>query len=95
MELSLESTADYVDSVEKYVNKLNPYTRRADIYPFDTVAGEVLAKSISLARCAILLIEQGYSDEAYGLCRSLYECYISLRYMTENLGRRDERASSF
>jgi hypothetical protein len=65
------------------------------MYPFDTVAGEMLSKAFALSRASILLVQNGYPDEAFGLCRSLYECSIYLRYITQQKEKRDERASKF
>jgi len=55
----------------------------------------MLAKAIALCRSAILLVEHGYSDEAYGLCRSLYECSIYLRYITKDRGKLRQRSNEF
>jgi hypothetical protein len=94
-DLSIESAIECIDTVEKTINELAIFTRRLDIYPFDTVAGEMLAKGIALARSAILLIQQGYPDEAFGICRSLYECCIYLRYITGERDQLEERSMAF
>jgi hypothetical protein len=92
---SVESTIDYIDAEEKTINEVRIHTRRPDIYPFDTVAGEMLAKVIALSRCAIFLVQEGYQDEAFGLCRSLYECCIYLRYISGDKDHLHERARKF
>jgi len=92
---SLSGTIAFIDSLEKTVNDLRIYTRRSDMYPFDTVAGEMLSKAFALSRSSILLVQNGYPDEAFGLCRSLYECSIYLRYITQQQEKRNERASKF
>ena len=92
---SLEATISYIDTLENTVNDLRVYTRRFDFYPFDTVAGEMLAKAFALSQSAILLVQNGYPDEAFGLCRSLYESAIYLRYITQSLEKRDERSAMF
>jgi hypothetical protein len=94
-QFSLELTIEEVDGLEREINDFRILTRRADIYPFDTVAGELLGKSFALARAAILLIEQGFPDEAFGLCRSLYEAAIYLRYVTKDSECMHERATAF
>lgn len=92
---SLDATIAAVNSLEKTVNDLSIYTRRGDVYLFDSVAGEIICKAFALARSAILLVENGYPDEAFGLCRSLYESAIYLRYITQDPDQRDERAMAF
>jgi hypothetical protein len=92
---SLSGTIAFIDGLEKTVNDLRIHTRRSDMYPFDTVAGEMLSKAFALSRASILLVQNGYPDEAFGLCRSLYECSIYLRYITQQKEKRDERASKF
>lgn len=94
-DLSIESAIALIDAVEKDINERTIFTRRLDIYPFDTVAGEMLAKGIALARSAILLIQHGYPDEAFGLCRSLYECCIYLRYITGERDLLEKRSVAF
>jgi hypothetical protein len=93
--VSLEATIAKVDSLEHAVNNRRIYTRRPDLYPFDTVAGEMLAKAFALSRSAILLSQNGYPDEAFGLCRSLYESAMHLRYITRECEKRDERSNGF
>lgn len=92
---SLEATIEFIDQLEKTVNDISPYTRRYDLYPFDTVAGQLLAKAFALSRSAILLIQHGYPDEAFGLTRSLYESSIYLRYITQDQGKCAERSTDF
>src|ERR1035437_359476 len=92
---SLLKTIEVIESQEKAINNLRIHTRRPDIYPFDTVAGEMLCKAFALSRAAIVLVQHGYPDEAFGLCRSLYECSMYLRYITQHENKRDERASKF
>lgn len=92
---SLESTINEVDGLEREINDFRILTRRLDIYPFDTVAGELLGKSFALARAAIVLLEQGFPDEAFGCCRTLYEAAIYLRYITKDSECMHERATAF
>ncbi|HEY1808071.1 MAG TPA: DUF5677 domain-containing protein [Acidobacteriaceae bacterium] len=92
---SLDATTARVDRFEKAVDDLQIHTRRPDIYPFDCVAGELLAKAFALSRAAIVLIQSGYPEEAFGLCRSLYESAMYLRYITSKAEQRDRRARDF
>jgi len=94
-DVSLAATIRRVDDLETSINARSIHTRRPDLYPFDTVAGETLAKAFSICRAAIVLIQSGHPDEAFGMCRSLYECSITLRYITADIERRDERSMRF
>lgn len=93
--LSLAATITLVDDREKNVDALWIFTRRLDLYPFDTVAGEMLSKAFAISRAAIILIQSDYPDEAFGLCRTLYECCINLRNITRNDGKRDDLSRKF
>lgn len=84
-----------VNQLEATVNRMSVFTRRPDRYPFDTVAGEIISKCFALSRGAILLIQAGYPDEAFGLCRSLYEASIYLRYITREPEHREHRATEY
>ena len=52
-------------------------------HKFDTVALAILSKAFSVARTCLLLIEGGFEDEAFALCRSLVECAWTIRYLTQ------------
>jgi len=54
-----------------------------------------MAKAFALSRAAIHLVEQGYSDEAFGLCRSIYEISIYLRYLTSDRDQCAKRSTDF
>jgi hypothetical protein len=92
---TVESTTHLINQLETYVNKMSVYTRRPDIYPFDTVAGELVSKCFALSRSAILLLQAGFPDEGFGLCRSLYESSIYLRYITYEPEHRERRAIEY
>jgi Family of unknown function (DUF5677) len=65
-------------------NSLQIIPRDFRIYPFDTVALELLSKSISITRSCLLLIEGDQVDEAFGLSRSLVEAALILRHITRD-----------
>lgn len=92
---SFKATIEFVNSLEKTVNDLGICTRRIDYYPFDVVAGEAMVKAFALCRSVIVLVQNGFPDEAFGLCRSLYELSIYLRYITVDPELVQERALTF
>ena len=62
---------------------------------FDSLAFSLLSKSYRLGRACITLLEAGYSDEAFGLARSLIECSLNLRYMTMDPAKADSRSNDY
>jgi uncharacterized protein (DUF433 family) len=48
---------------------------------FDSIAFSILNKAYRLSQACIILLQAGYSDEAFGMARSLIECSLNLRYM--------------
>jgi hypothetical protein len=86
---------DYVSRVEKVVSDFGIYPRRLGLALYDSVALTLISKAFALSRSVLLLIGNGYPDEAYGLSRSLFECSAALRYMTAEPRKRDERATEF
>ena len=54
-----------------------------------------MAKSLGLAKAALLLIEKGFPDEAFDLSRTLVECSVGLRYMTADADKQEERTNEF
>jgi hypothetical protein len=69
---SFEATIALIDSLQQNINDLHIFTRRFDYYPFDAVAGEIIAKAFVLCRAVIVLVKSGFPDEAFALCRSLF-----------------------
>lgn len=92
---SFEATIELVDSLQQYMNDLSIFTRRGDQYTFDVVAGEAIAKAFMLCRAVIVLIQNGFPDEAFALCRSLFELSIYLRYITLEPNSLQNRSMDF
>jgi hypothetical protein len=47
---TVESTTQLINQLETFVNKMSVYTRRPDLYLFDTVAGELISKCFTPSR---------------------------------------------
>jgi len=100
--LSMETRKEQLDEVRSYLKKmcgvvqdLSIYPRCAERYTFDHVVFGTLSKAFSLADAALVLIENHHAEEAFGLSRSLVECTLNLRYLTENQSEQAERAMAF
>jgi hypothetical protein len=92
---SFEATIAFVDSLQQNINDLSIFTRRGDTYTFDFVAGEAIAKAFSLCRAVIVLVQSGFPDEAFALCRSLFELSVYLRYITREPALLQTRSMDF
>jgi hypothetical protein len=62
---------------------------------FDSVAFSLLNKAYRLSLACIAQLEGGYSDEAFGLARSIIECSLNLRYMTLDPAKIDARSNNY
>jgi hypothetical protein len=79
-----------VAKVRKYLSDAEAELARVKLIPrqpyfnkFDFIAAAMLSKAFSVARASLLLIENGFEDEAYAICRSVVECGWTLRYLTQ------------
>ncbi len=80
----LQLVRDYVGNANRQFDALAFYTRRFDLYPFDMMGPGILSKAFSLANAVFVLLDADMEDEAYGLCRSIVECSLNRRYLTED-----------
>jgi hypothetical protein len=88
-------TKAFLDDAEKKINERNFDLRPRETHPFDYIAAEFLSKCFALSRAALLLIESGFPDEAFGMIRTLVECAANLRYITAVKDEQDARVQSF
>lgn len=91
----IEKVQAYVRDAEAVLNGIGIFPRTLTHYPFDRVALEILSKSFALAKSCLLLLVSGYPDEAFGLSRSLVECAINLRYLTQDETKLNSRTDEF
>lgn len=78
---------DYVNNAKREFDALALYTRRFDLYPFDMMGLGILSKAFSLANAVFVLLDAEMEDQAYALCRSIVECSLNLRYLTQDPGQ--------
>lgn len=91
----IEKVRAYVTIVEDEVNRMNIVPRSLDQSVFDSVALAALSKMFALARACLALLDADLPDEACGLSRSLVECAVNLRYLTQDPTRQDNRSVEF
>ena len=64
-----------ISSLELYVNlMLNIVSRYPRNNPSNTLIVDLLTKSLSIARCTLTLLCDGYETEAFSMWRTLHEC---------------------
>jgi hypothetical protein len=85
----------FLSNLERELNALAIQPRRPNRYPFDFIALEIINKSFALARSCLCLIRNGFPDEAYGLSRSIIECSIILRFLTQDPAHQADRTKLF
>jgi hypothetical protein len=62
---------------------------------FDSIAFSLLNKVYRLSGACIAMLEAGYSDESFGMARSIIECSLNLRYMTLDRAKIDSRSNNY
>lgn len=77
-----------------WIQNLAVFPRSSGAF-FDQIVCATLSKALSLADAALVLIERGHPEEAYGLSRSIVECSMNLRYLTQDEDQRENRARDF
>jgi Family of unknown function (DUF5677) len=85
----------YISTAEDTVNALGIYPRTLMRYPFDVIAFEIVSKAFALSKACLVLLAAGLADEAFGLSRSLVECAMNLRYMTQAPTELNARTDQF
>jgi hypothetical protein len=70
------------------------YPRFAEGYADRVILG-TLTKAFSLAEAALILIKNDHPEEGFGLARSVVECALNLRYLTQDRDERESRALAF
>jgi hypothetical protein len=91
----IEKVRAYIVAVEGEVNRLKIVPRSLDQSVFDSVALAALSKIFALAKACLALLDADFPDEACGLSRSLVECAINLRYLTQDPALQDNRSTEF
>jgi hypothetical protein len=91
-----------IDWVKTYITRMSELIADLAVFPrvpsrsiFDSVACAVLSKAFCLSDSAVILIEAGHPEEAFGLVRSVVECALNLRYLTQDKNGRAARATAF
>ncbi len=74
----------YLQVLQAEVSKLGIYPRIFEKFPFDHIGLALVSKAFSISSALLILLESGFAEEAYGLSRSLVECALTLRFLTQD-----------
>ena len=92
---NLAIVKDYVSQWKASIDVKGIYVISPTGRTFDCVGFSTLNKAYRLAMACFTLLEAGFSDEAFGLARSLIECGLNLRYMTMDAAKVDSRSNDY
>ena len=87
----IEHVRRFLDYAKWVVNETRYYPP-ANGYQY-LVALSLYSKSITVAEAALALIDAGFSDEGFGLTRTLVDIYFTLRFISNK--DPDERAKQY
>lgn len=85
----------YMQALQKEIAGLKVYPRTFDRYPFDHVGLAFVSKAFSISNALLALLECGFADEAFGLSRSLMECALTLRFLTQDESKLNQRTLDY
>ncbi len=88
---NLAVVREYLTRWKAAIDGMGTYVISPKGRTFDSIAFSLINKAYRLSKACIVLLETGYSDEAFGMARSIIECSLNLRYMTldpEKIGSR-------
>ncbi|MGD0445798.1 MAG: DUF5677 domain-containing protein [Edaphobacter sp.] len=81
----------YMQALHDEISGLKVYPRIFARYPFDHIGLALVSKAFSIGNALLVLLEPGFADEAFGLSRSLVECALTLRFLTEDQDKLNQR----
>lgn len=74
-----------ISSLDTFLNfMINMLNRIEKNDPMKTLLSDLLSKSLSIARCILELLVNGFETEAMALWRTLHECECILKLLNEN-----------
>lgn len=85
----------YIQALQKEITALKVYRRTFARYPFDHIGLALVSKAFSLSNALLALLEAGFADEAFGLSRSLMECALTLRFLTQDKNKLNQRSLDY
>ncbi|HEX4020436.1 MAG TPA: DUF5677 domain-containing protein [Acidobacteriaceae bacterium] len=78
----IKAVSHLMDETRKFLDGLNVIPRQTS--PADSILLALVSKSIILTEAIVVLVANGFADEAYGLCRTSVEIELTVRYLTND-----------
>lgn len=85
----------YTQALQDEISGLKVYPRVFARYPFDHIGLALVSKAFSISNALLVLLESGFADEAFGLSRSLVECALTLRFLTQDQSKLNQRSLDY
>jgi hypothetical protein len=85
----------YMQALQDEIFRLKIYPRIFARYPFDHIGMALVSKAFSIGNALLVLLEAGFADEGFGLSRSLVECALTLRFLTQDRGKLNQRTLDY
>ena len=91
----VDRVRSYMQALQGEISGLKVYPRIFARYPFDLIGLALVSKAFSISKALLVLLEAGFADEAFGLSRSLVECALTLRFLTEDRDKLNQRTLDY
>jgi len=91
----IDRVRSYMRALQDEIAGLKVYPRVFARYPFDLIGLALVSKAFSISKALLVLLEAGFADEAFGLSRSLVECALTLRFMTQDRDKLNRRSLDY
>ena len=80
-------SSEFLDAVSALMVATRDFLQQLEIIPrqsadADSILLALISKSIVLTEAIVLMVKNGFSDEAFGLCRTCVEIGLTIRYLT-------------
>jgi hypothetical protein len=91
----VNSVRSYMQGLQEDIAGLKVCPRIFARYPFDHIGLALVSKAFSISSALLVLLEAGFADEAFGLSRSLMECALTLRFLTQDESKLNQRTVDY
>ena len=87
----LDRVRSYMQGLQQEISKLGIHPRSFAASPFDHIGLALVSKAFSISNAVLILLDAGFAEEAFGLSRSLVECALTLRFLTQDQNKLQQR----
>jgi hypothetical protein len=74
----------YIEALRDEFSKIGICPRSFAAFPFDHIGLALVSKAFSISHALLVLLEAGFAEEALGFSRTLVECALTLRFLTQD-----------